>query len=368
MNIKRLTLRNFRNYEEQTVLLTEGINIFYGNNAQGKTNLIDAIFTSSMGKSIRAANDRELIHFGRQEAYVLVEFTANTLANSLELFIYSDKKKLIKRNSIPVKKLSELMGVLNCVLFTPDELDIVKEGPALRRRFLDISISQLRPKYYNALVNYNKTLSQKGRLLKDIAREATLKNTLYAWNERLAEYGSLIIWYRQSLINKIEPHFTSYHQDITQAKESSDIKYLPSISYMDGSVNAIQENFLTILSDNMKKEIESGICLYGPHRDDIAFYINGENVKSYGSQGQQRTIILSLKLAQMELIKEDTGEYPVLLLDDITSELDKSRRDYLLGKIKGKQVIITCTDTDRVNIAKDACVYKVQGGTIQKGE
>lgn len=334
MYITKIKLLNFRNYENQEILLDKNINIFYGDNAQGKTNIIESIFLCSIGKSFRTNKDKEMIKFDKNESSIYIEYKKIDREGNIKIEL-SDKKNIYV-NGIKIKKLSELLGKLNIVIFTPDDIQILKEGPQKRRKFLDIMISQLRPNYVHILNLYNKTLEQRNNYLKQIKIENKPEDMLEIWDEKLAEYGQKIFLYRNEFIEKIKEKIKKIHNDITFEKENIEIKY-------ESNCFDIEE-YKKILKDRRKLDIIKGFTTKGIHRDDFVIYINNEQVNIYGSQGQNRTVILSLKIAEMQVIYDEIGEYPILLLDDFMSELDKKRRKNFLENINNKQVIITCTD------------------------
>lgn len=338
MYVKELKLKGFRNYEEESFEFCPKTNIIYGNNAQGKTNALEAVFMFSIGKSFRTQQDRELINFNKDFTKIWVKYETAVRENEIEITIRRDRKKQIKINGVPITKAGELIGHFNVVLFSPDELNLTKGSPSARRRFLDIAISQMRPKYYHILRHYNKILEQRNNLIKKLrySSDEELKNTIGIWNEKLAEYGILVIEYRKKFVSELKEYSKKIHTEISG--ENFEVDYKASFD--------TKEEFFEKLNSSFQKEIEQGFTLYGPHRDDLDIHINERDIKIFGSQGQHRSAVLALKLAQADMIFEDTGEYPVLLLDDIMSELDASRREYLSDKIKDKQVIITCTDAE----------------------
>lgn len=332
MKAKKLELRNFRNYSAEQIEFCDSINIICGDNGMGKTNIAEAVYYFSHGRSFRSSG-REIIKDGEDKAKIRLCFESGERKFDGEIRFFGGKKKEIMLNEIELKKTSQLLGNFICVLFTPDELNIVKGMPEMRRKFCDSAIMPLRPNYIRELIRYRTVVSQKTALLK-----AGKYETLSVWNEKMVESGLKIINMRRSYIDKINLKAREMQKDISAGREILDIKYSPSVKD--------EESFRKKLELSSVKEKENRMCLCGPHRDDISFEINGKAAKSYASQGQIRTAVLCLKSAQMEIIKEVTGKYPVLLLDDILSELDKKRRDYLISEIIGKQVIITCTDID----------------------
>ena len=341
MKASNLELYNFRNYEYENISFSDGVNIIHGENGMGKTNILEAVYYFSYGRSFRSGG-KEVIKDGEKEARISLSFENSQRKLESDIKFLSGKRKEIYINEIELKKTSQLLGNFICVLFTPDEMGIIKGMPEVRRKFCDSSIMPLRPNYIKELIKYRNILVQKTALLKSRQYE-----TLDIWNEKLAETGSRIMKLRESYIERINQKAREIQNEISGGKEELNLIYNPSVK--------LKENYLEKLTEYKEKEKENLFCMVGVHRDDIDIFINGKPAKNYASQGQIRTAVLSLKLAETEIIKEETGEYPVMLLDDILSELDKSRREFLISKIKGKQIIITCTDienyfNDNVNI------------------
>ena len=344
MWIKKIKLYNFRNYKDQEIKLKEDINIFYGENAQGKTNIIESIFLGSMGKSFRAKKDKEMILINENNAKIEIEFEKKDRNGKIKIEL--SNKKNVYINGIKIKKLSELLGNINIVIFTPDDINILKGSPQNRRRFLDIMISQLKPNYMHNLNLYLKTLEQRNNYLRQIKEENKKEDLLEIWDEKLVEYASVIYNYRAEFINKI-----------TENKEEIEIEYISECNN--------KENYLNLLKQRRKLDIIKGYTTKGIHRDDFEIYINKKRLDIYGSQGQNRTVILSLKLSELKIIEEEIGENPILLLDDFMSELDEKRRKHFLEKIENIQVIITCTD--KINIEnKNILIYNVKEGNIKE--
>ena len=334
MWINEINLSNFRNYNYQNIKLHENINVFYGENAQGKTNIIEAIFLSSIGKSFRTNKEKELIKFNENNSMVEINFKKSDRDGNIKIEI-GDKKQ-IYLNGIKLKKLSELLGNVNIVIFTPDDINILKGVPENRRKFLNIMISQLRPNYMHLLTLYSKTLEQRNNYLKQIQIENKDENLLDIWDEKLVEYGLKIYEYRKEFIEKLQNKIKKIHKEITENKEEIEIKY-----FSDATT---RQNFINELKSRRKLDIIKGFTTKGVQKDDFVIYINGKEVSVYGSQGQNRTVMLSLKLSELQVIYDDIGEYPILLLDDFMSELDNQRRKNFLDNIKDIQVIITCTE------------------------
>lgn len=345
MLIKSLKLRNFRNYEHLSIDFEKDYNIIYGNNAQGKTNIIEAIFLCASGRSHRTSKDLELLKTGAPGYYIGLSLVNEDDHSTIEIFYTKDERKRISVNEIPLKKTGDLMGRLKAVIFSPEDLLIVKEGPSERRRFLDITLSQLKPSYYFDLQQYARILFQRNSLLKEISYKKELMPTIEVWNHHLIKTGSKIMKARREFIMKLDKKASLRHEKLTNGEEKLNIGYLPSFNIKnDDGLEAIEQSFERALNQASSREILKGTTLYGPQRDDYDIILNGMSTKIYGSQGQQRTSVLSIKLAEIDIMKEDTGEYPVLLLDDVLSELDNQRQEYLFENIENIQTFITCTD------------------------
>lgn len=353
MIVKNIKLTNFRNYDNLDLKLNSGINIFYGNNAQGKTNIIESIFLSAIGKSFRTNKDSELIKFNEKNAVVSIDYENSDREGNIEVDI-SDKKK-VKVNGIPVKRLSEILGKVYVVLFTPDDINILKGSPSNRRKFLNIMISQLRPLYMFALSEYIQTMNQRNSYLKQIKFENKAEDMLDIWDMKLAELGMKIYLYRKEFIEKISNKLQGIHSKITNNNEEIIINYNFECKN--------KEEYYEKLRKYRKLDIQKGSTNYGIHRDDFFITINNNLISSYGSQGQHRTAILSLKIAELQIIYDEVGEYPILLLDDFMSELDSERRINLLDNINNNQVIITCTDKSFFGDIDFNC-YNVSNGKI----
>lgn len=364
MYIKNLKLNGFRNIENLNIELSSGVNIFFGDNAQGKTNILESIYYCSLGKSHRTNRDKELIMWDKHNAYISAYISRERLDKNIEIKIFEDGKKGIRINSIRIKKILELLGVLNVIMFSPEDLKIVKESPSYRRHFLDMEICKLNSKHYYNLIQYNKVLSERNLLFKKFRNNANIKNMVDIYDEQLADFGSKIIKERVKYLNKLNQKGKVIHSNITSSNEDIDFKYITSVKEIENSYNELKE----LLNKNIEKDMERGITSCGPHRDDFSIKINGIDARSYGSQGQQRTSILTMKFASLEIVKDQIGEYPVLLLDDVLSELDISRQKYILGSINKFQTIITCTGIDNVNygLYEDASMFYVSKGKVNK--
>ena len=355
MWIKNIKIKNFRNYNKEEINLEKNINIFYGKNAQGKTNIIEAIFLCSLGKSFRAKKDNEMIKLNEKNAIVEIEYEKSDRDGKIKIEI--GNKKNIYLNGIKIKKLSELLGNLNIVIFTPDDINILKGGPQNRRRFLDIMISQLRPNYMHILNLYLKTIEQRNKYLRQIKEEHKDENLLEIWDEKLAEYAVKIYEYRKEFIEKIIKKINIIHKNITNGEEQIELEYITECDN--------KEKYLQLLKERRKLDIIKGFTTKGIHRDDFVIYINKKEIKIFGSQGQNRTAMLSLKLAELQVIYDEIGEYPILLLDDFMSELDRTRRKNFLENIEGTQVIITGTEKLDIENLK-YLEYNVSNGKVLK--
>lgn len=354
MYIEKIKLENFRNYKYENIELNKLINIIFGDNAQGKTNILEAIYFTSLGKSFRTNKEKEIVKENESQAKIEINFIKNNRKEKINAEI-SDKKKFYI-NDIPVKKLSELVGKINIVLFSPEDIEILRNEPIKRRKFLNIMISQLRPKYIFLLSEYNKVLEQRNNYLKKIKYENKSQEYLTIWDEQLEKIGIKIYEYRKEFIEKINNKIKKIHLNTTENKENIEIKYKTNID---------KKNYMENLLKNKSIDIQKGYTSIGIHRDDFEIYINKKNVAIFGSQGQQRTSIISLKLAEAEVIYDEIEEYPIVLLDDFMSELDKKRIHGFIKNIKNNQVLITTTD--KINL--DTMVYnlyKVEKAKVER--
>lgn len=355
MHIEKLYLENFRNYNIQEFEFSQGTNIIYGLNGQGKTNIIEALYFFCNGKSYRTPRDIETVKFDKEYAKIKLDFFDGKRENTSEIYI-SDKKS-VKVNDIPISKLSELIGMLNIVIFTPDMLNLIKDGPGVRRQFMDILISQLKPVYFKTLMNYYKVLMHRNNILKN--KDKNMHSTLDVWNEKLAEYGVVVNTYRNEIIKKIDEYISLI--DYEGEREKTNFVYSPSVK--EDFEN--KENFIKQLKKGYEREVEKGITLTGPHRDDFDILLNGKSIKKYGSQGQMRTCVLKLKLAECRIIKDTVGHEPILLLDDILSELDEKRKEFFLNNIKKRQIFITCTEKENIKNAESRYFY-IENGNLKR--
>jgi DNA replication and repair protein RecF len=368
MHIESLKLINFRNYDELNVKFNKNINILIGDNAQGKTNILESIYLCSTGRTQKTSKDIELKNFNSDSYYVKVNYKRAEIEQNISLAYSQKQGKVIKINSIPVKKLKNLVGNLVTVIFSPEDLNIIKGSPSDRRRFIDITISQIKKNYFIDLQEYQKVLKQRNALLKLIFKDVNLKDSIEVWNEKLASLGSRIIKERINFINKLNYESDKIQKEISDSKEFVNIIYKTDLILDEKNFeNIIEKKILEKLKSNLNYEILRGTTTIGPHRDDLKIKVNDIDIKIYGSQGQQRTAILSVILGKLELIKEEIGEYPILLLDDVSSELDSKRLKNLLNIVNRTQTFITTTELDLINKDDDNYkIYKIENGNIIK--
>jgi len=359
MYIKRLQMLNYRNYKSLNITLGKNVNVFMGDNAQGKTNILEAIYYCAFSKSHRTSKDRDLINWNSDSAYISLLVGKDRLDKNIDINILKDGKKAIKINKIKVSKIGELFGNFNVVMFSPEDLKIIKDSPGIRRKFIDMELCQLNPKYYYNLVQYNKILNERNVILKNRNLD---KEILDIYDIQLANYGHHIVIDRINYINKLNFYGKDVHRDISSGKENIEFRYISTIKDLEN----IKVNFYETLKKNRKKDIEKGITSIGPHRDDFIVLINDIDTKSFGSQGQQRSAVLTMKFSSLKIIKEITSEYPVLLLDDVLSELDFNRKRYILSTIGEIQTIITCTGIEDITNYLDntSRLFKVKDGEI----
>ena len=358
MIITKLKLKNFRNYNDNSFVFGKNTNIILGKNAQGKTNLLESIYICALGKSVRAHKDSDLIKWNCENSKIDLDLEKSTGKSKIEIYFLKNKKKSIKINNIPIKKIGELLGELRCVFFSPDELKLIKESPEDRRRFMDIDLSQTSKIYFNYLNKYEKLLNSRNKLLKKFKEVNTkkifnetsttedIKRMVSVYDSQISECSAQIFISRYSFINALKPYATKVHAFLTNNTENLEIDYQGSLNNqinLEDKKN-IKEKFLNLYKKNFEKDILLGYTTVGPHRDDIKVSINSIDVKNFCSQGQQRTAALSLKLAELEIIKQQTGEYPILILDDVLSELDENRRNKLIQFCSKTQTFISSTD------------------------
>lgn len=337
MYIESLELKNYRNYEYLCIEFSPGTNILYGDNAQGKTNVLEAAYLCGTTKSHRGSKDREIIRFDQEESHIRMMVNKDGICHKIDMHLKKNKSKGIAIDGIPIKKASELFGIVNMVFFSPEDLNIIKNGPSERRRFMDLELCQLHRIYLQDLSNYTKILNQRNKLLKDIGFSPRLEDTLDVWDLQLSAYGKKIISLRKKFIQELNEIIAGIHRNLTGGKEEILLEYEPNVR---------EEDFDIRLSAAREKDLRFRSSSVGPHRDDFCVRVNGIDIRKFGSQGQQRTAALSLKLSEIYLVKKIIKDDPVLLLDDVLSELDSSRQNYLLQSINQIQTMITCTGLD----------------------
>ena len=337
MKIKQLKLKNYRNYDLLDLSFNDSTNIFYGDNAQGKTNILESIYLCGTTKSHRGTKDRDLIKFGEEESHIEAIVEKNNTSFKIDIHLKKNSPKGIAINKIPIKRASELFGIINIVFFSPEDLNIIKNGPAERRRFIDLELAQLDKVYLSDLSNYNRIVNQRNKLLKDVYDRKDLMETLDIWDLQLVQYGNKIINRRNIFISQLNEIIEKVHSHLTGGKEKLSLQYESSTGVLD---------LEKALFKNRERDIRMKSTSVGPHRDDLCFISNGLDIRKFGSQGQQRTAALSLKLSEIEIVKKIINDEPILLLDDVLSELDKNRQNYLLDSIRDIQTLITCTGLD----------------------
>lgn len=365
MRIESLSIQGFRNIAQMEFLPCSGTNIIYGDNAQGKTNLLEAVWLFSGAKSFRGAKDSEYVGFGRDHASLNLQFQADNRSQTASI-VYSPDQRAVQLNEIKQDRIGKLAGIFCTVVFSPDHLSLVKDGPEKRRRMIDASLCQAYPKYGKILEGYEKTLRQRNRLLKDIPYHSSLLDTLDTWDQNLLEYGAYITRMRARYVARLAGLAAEVYDGISKGREEFAAVYQPSFG---GSVDGFEKgDFRNALEKAIKTarpdDIRLGSSTMGPHRDDIGIDVAGVSARAYGSQGQQRSCILALKLAECQILAERSGEPPVVLLDDVMSELDDHRRSYLLNQLTSRQVLITCCDASAFADLADGQVFHLHGGAL----
>lgn len=360
MKIDSLKLVNFRNYLNQKLKFSDGLNVIVGKNAQGKTNLLESIYFFCIAKSPRAIKDKELINFEKENAKIEADIIRNYGKVKLEVFFSNKQKKTIKINSTTINRVGDLFGIVNAVYFSPDEMKLVKESPENRRRFLDVDISQMNKNYFYNLLKYEKIIDHRNKLLKTAKTLDEIEDSLSIFTMQASEIASKIIFERLKFIEKLKPILESTHSNLTNGLEKIRLEYNGVVG---SSIQEIKEKLEKMFEKSKQKDFELRYTTVGPHRDDFKIFVNDIDVRSFGSQGQQRTATLSLKLSELEIFMEETGEYPLLLLDDVLSELDASRQQKLLQYCKKTQVFLTCTQFNE-KVDFNFNLIKVKNGEI----
>lgn len=360
MKIQSLSISNFRNYQNLKIDFDDKVNIFIGKNAQGKTNLLESIYYCCIGKSFKSSKDKELIKWGEENGFIKLVANKKYRDTQVEVRFSNSQKKEIKINGLPIRKIGDLIGEINIVFFSPQELKLVRESPDERRRFMDIDISQNNKRYFYQLGRYEKILANRNKLLKNSSSIDVVKETVDIWDRALITSAKLIAFERQKFVEQILPYAQKAHSYISGGKEELNLKYVCGCSVtLDEN---FEKSFEKLLKRNLEKDYKLGYTSLGVHRDDIDIFLNGVEVKNFGSQGQQRTVGLALKLAELENMYNINGEYPILLLDDVFSELDIDRQRRLLKFVDRTQTFITCTDEKKI----DGKIYRIENGKVIK--
>ena len=361
MRITSIQLTDFRNYARAELRPCEGVNVLYGNNAQGKTAMLEAVVLSCTGRSHRTPRDRELIRWDCDSGRVLIRAERRDGGHEVDMLLRCEGRKTVKVNGRALQRTGELMGHVSGVLFAPEDLRTVKDGPAERRRFIDMELSQIRPAYYYALQRYAHALMQRNKLLRDIPLNPSLRATLEDWDAQLARHGAAIMAMRAGFIRQISEAAHENHLEISGGQENLRARYLPSL---DIDAENPERALMEALFAARENDIRRAATTVGPHRDDLVLTLSGMDVRAYGSQGQQRTAALSLKLAELDIMRRELGEAPVLMLDDVMSELDPRRRRHLLNRLSGVQTIVTCTDLSDLAEAEIGAAWRIQNGVV----
>ena len=364
MKVRKIIFKNFRNLEDFELVPCEGVNVIYGDNAQGKTNMLEALWLFCGGHSFRTSKDSEVIKWDKSFARLDLQFFGQGREQNATLS-FSGGKKSVKINGVEKSSSSVLIEKFCAVVFSPEHLNLIKRGPGERRRFIDSAIC--REKLQNAVIlsKYNRMLNQRNTLLKDISRKPALEDTLDIWDGQLVSYGAMLIKKRLDYMRMLSEKAEFYHSGISGGREKLSIRYISTEDIEPGdSLEKIKEKFALRCAQNNKNDIHLGVTLSGPHRDDMEILINGKNAKAFASQGQQRSAVLSLKLAEAAVLRERMGEEPVILLDDVLSELDSGRQDFLLNELKNSQVFITCCEKSNKEQLKNGKVFFVSKGNV----
>lgn len=366
MYVKEITLEGFRNYSASTARLDPGTNVVIGDNGQGKTNLLEAVYYLTGARSFRTRFDRELISFDREAGFLDARVFGQGREQHIEIALRRGRQKRIAVNGVRLRGPSELSGRFTAVLFCPEDLSLIRNGAAGRRRLMDGAISQLRPKYTGWLTQFNKLYEHKYRILKDFREKPSLLDTLDEFNTGLAQAGAQLIYYRAAFVKKLAVYAAEVHRDCSGAAEELTLDYrtVKTVENPAAGPAAIFQELMDHQRSHRQTEIDAGQCLSGAHKDDIDISINGISARSFASQGQTRTAALSIKLAERDMFKEDSGEYPALLLDDVLSELDPNRQDFVLNRIGEGQVLITCCEDSRMLERTAGRVLRIEGGAV----
>lgn len=372
MQCNKIAIRDFRNIEQADVEFSPFVTLIIGDNAQGKTNLLEAVSLMALGKSFRGAKDSELIRFGQQSASLDLTYADSLRTHEVSAQLYVGRRRKMTQNGFAVTKMADMVGAFRVVLFCPEHLSLIKSGPDMRRSFLDIAISQLSPVYMASLARYNRVLKERNLLLKGASESEqgrrVMEDTIDLWSVQLAHEAAVIARYRAAYIKRIKQHATAIFADMTDGREMPDFQYAGSShgeidAYLDAK--ATEQVYLALLRQHHDREVGAGYTLWGIHKDDITITLNGKDARVYASQGQQRSLSLAMKLSEGEISRESSGEEPVYLFDDVLSELDRGRRQYLIENIRQKQVIMTGCEYEDVKKTTDACLIRAEKGKFQ---
>ena len=366
MFVKSILLDGFRNYSQSEIVFSDGVNVIIGKNAQGKTNLLEAVFFLSSGHSFRPSSEKDFISFSGEGACIQAEITSGGRDQKLEARFFHGRRRELYANGVKLKKASELAGRLAAVVFGPDDLNIIKEGAAVRRKMMDQCLSQLRPGYASALSEFNRLYDHKTRILRDYREKPSLLELLDDFNYRLAEQSARLIYYRSAFAGILSRKASNIHGEFSGATEALDISYR-TVGNLDASGKKPEQLMPELLEhqrEHRQAELRSGLCLSGAHKDDLEININGAPARRFASQGQARTASVSIKLAERDVHYDENGEYPVLLLDDVLSELDAARQSFILAKITSGQILITCCDDSIAINNPGAAILRIEGGRI----
>ena len=365
MKVNSVTVKNYRNLHSQTVALNNGLNVFWGNNAQGKTNFLESVYLCCIGKSARTEKDKDLIAWKQSVAHVKTNYSCRFGEGEIAIGIAGNKKH-VSVNSVPISKLGDLLGYLNCIYFAPADIKIVSQSPAERRKFLDVDLCQMDKNYFYSLGRFNKALAQRNNLLKQGKSPEELKDIVFVWDEQIAREGAKIVAKRKQFCQKLKVFASQSHQSLTSGKENLVMEYLTQVS--GETIAELEENYAKLLAENFEKDCQLKYTTAGCQRDDVLLKIGNVDVRNFGSQGQQRSTALALKLAELEIFNQINGEYPVLLLDDVLSELDLERQKKLLAFSKVTQLLITTATPIDSHLTQDLQVatFKIDDGVITR--
>ena len=358
MIISQLVLKDFRNYQQLQLSLGDGLSVFWGGNAQGKTNLLEAVHVCCLGKSHRTVQSAEMVSYGKENAQIGLRVKRHDGPRHIQVMLQANKHKRISVSGVPIRRMSELMGHVQCVLFAPEDLQLIKGGPSLRRKYMDTALCQMSPAYFSSLMQYNAALSQRNALLKKGIEE---ENVYDAYEQTMAHVGAKVLWHRQQFCIEIEPMAARLYSDIANG-EPMRVMYRSQVP--QGTEQEIEKALPEALKNARPAAKRRYITGVGPHRDDLQIVIRDKEARSYASQGQQRSIVLALKLAEAELLSQKTAENPVVFLDDVMSELDAERQDYLMNHLEQKQVFITCCEPESVKRLNEGAKFRMKNGVL----